>query len=273
MIPGCISQYVFVDSKIEDATHVSAPLTNYVFYDVIRIQNGVPLFLEQHTNRFFRSFVLAGFPYVIQKSELREALMMFLAHENLQEGNIRVVYFHDTKPSFCMYQIAHSYPSVHMYINGVSSDFFYAERKDPNIKQELQVRNLANQEIQRKQVFDVVYVDEQQMVREGSRTNVFFVHGAKVVTAPAEDVLCGITRGNTIQVANDLSIEVQERKIPLSEISHFDAAFFTGTSPKILPIARIGEYSFATNNTVVQKLMAAYDQKIKNYIETYTYSQ
>ena len=272
MIPGCISQYVFVDSKVEDASIVSAPLTSQVFYDVIRVKQGVPLFFEQHANRFFHSFVLAGFPYVIQKNELRKAIMTFISCENLLDGNIRIVYYHDAKPSFCIYQIAHSYPSNDMYIHGVSADFLFAERKDPNIKQELQVRNLANQEIQKRQVFDVVYVDEKQMVREGSRTNVFFVQDSKLITAPSEDVLCGITRANTIQVAEELHIDVIERKILLAEIPQFEAAFFTGTSPKILPISCIGTYTFATNNKLVQKLMAAYDKKIEHYIQSYTQS-
>ena len=269
MIPGCISNYVLVDSQIEEAINVSAPLTTQVFYDVVRIKQGVPLFLEQHANRFFRSFVLAGFPYVIPKNKLRSALMLFLKHEKLHEGNVRIVYYHDATPSFCIYQIAHSYPTADMYRNGVTADFFHAERKNPNIKQELHVRTIANQEIIRKAVFDVVYVDENQMVREGSRTNVFFVHKTSLVTASSESVLCGIARENTIQIAHEMGIDVQQRNIALSEIAQFDAAFFTGTSPKILPIAVLGNYTFAPQNMLVQKCINAYNQKLENYIQTY----
>jgi branched-chain amino acid aminotransferase len=46
----------------------------------------------------------------------------------------------------------------------------------------------------------------------------------------------------------------------------FDAAFITGTSPKVLPIARIGDHShFNVNHPVLIKIKNAYDALIAAY--------
>ena len=269
MIPGCISTYVYVDSNIKKADEVSAPLASSVFYDVIRIKNSVPLFFENHAQRFFNSFVLSGFPYIISRSKLQEAIERFIAHENFTEGNIRIVYYHDAKPSFCIYRIAHVYPSDEQYKQGVSVALMNAVRKDPNIKQELYVRILANETIQQKQVYDVLFVDEQHTIREGSRTNLFFVKGNTLVTARSEDVLCGITRSKVLEICKELDITVLMQKIPVDTISEFDACFLTGTSPKVLPVSQIDSVTYSLENTLMNMLMNAYNETISTYIKNY----
>ena len=53
--------------------------------------------------------------------------------------------------------------------------------------------------------------------------------------------------------------------LPYAEISMFDAAFLTETSPKILPIRSIGEHGFNTQLMVVKELMSTYNNMITKY--------
>jgi branched-chain amino acid aminotransferase len=50
-------------------------------------------------------------------------------------------------------------------------------------------------------------------------------------------------------------------------LKHFDAAFITGTSPKILPISKIDGFSFNPKNDIVRQLMKRYEDLIVAYLK------
>ena len=76
----------------------------------------------------------------------------------------------------------------------------------------------------------------------------------------------GITRQKVIECIEKLSFNLIEKAISLEELKSFDAAFVTGTSPKILPISEIGKQQFDVRNEMVSKLMVEYDRLIDKYI-------
>jgi len=79
--------------------------------------------------------------------------------------------------------------------------------------------------------------------------------------------LPGITRQKTVQLARTLNIQLNEREIGFDELQYFDAAFITGTSPKILPIRQIDGFSFNPENQIVRQLMKSYDDMIEGYLK------
>jgi branched-chain amino acid aminotransferase len=129
------------------------------------------------------------------------------------------------------------------------------------------VRHRADQMLEEKKFFEVLLLDHLGKITEGSRSNVFFVAGNKLVTSPSNKVLLGITRQKTIQLAAELNIEVLEREVNFRELKAFEAAFLTGTSPKILPVAKIDAFKFDPKNEIVKQLMDSYQLMIDNYIQ------
>jgi branched-chain amino acid aminotransferase len=51
------------------------------------------------------------------------------------------------------------------------------------------------------------------------------------------------------------------------ELSSADGAFLTGTSPKVLPIKTIDDFSFKTNYPEIRELMSDYDRLIQQYVD------
>ncbi|MDA3882598.1 MAG: aminotransferase class IV [Bacteroidales bacterium] len=268
MIPNCISTYVSVDFEFQRANSIIIPESEKIIYDIIRIQQSIPLFWEEHINRFLQSLSLANVPHSYTLKGLHRAIMEFIERENIVEGNIRIscnCYSHYTQ--LFIYQIKHSYPDKNMYENGVSSDLLYAERSNPKVKQELPVREIANIEIQKRQLYDIVLVDSSNNIREGSRTNIFFVDSqSNLVTAPEQDVLNGISRKKIIEIAHILHIPVFEKKISAASLPEYTSAFFTGTSPRILPIKSIGTQTFSVDNSIIQSILKTYNSYIEQYI-------
>jgi branched-chain amino acid aminotransferase len=59
---------------------------------------------------------------------------------------------------------------------------------------------------------------------------------------------------------------VIEKFISTEELRSMDAAFLTGTSPKVLPIRKIGPTFYRVPHPVTNTLMKAYDDLIAAYM-------
>jgi branched-chain amino acid aminotransferase len=235
-------------------------------YEVIRVAEGVPLFLEEHLERFFNSARLAGTVIRFSVDEISGQLTQLIRRNEVAEGNILLLCKRNLKAFF----IQHKYPESRWYISGVPCGLLKAERNNPNAKVfQTNVRQMADDLMQSEGWYEVLLVDHSENITEGSRSNVFFVSGDKLLTPPGFEVLIGITRQRTIQLAKDAGIPVAEEDIALKDIPAMQAAFITGTSPKILPVSQVGTCSFDPMNPVVQALRIAYDQLIDNYIASH----
>jgi branched-chain amino acid aminotransferase len=163
-------------------------------------------------------------------------------------------------PVLYTYFIPHAYPTPAMYKDGVEADLFMAVRTDPNIKRMLpEMRQRISEFVRAENLYDALLVDEEDNLTEGSKTNVFFVQGENIITAPGHQVLKGITRQKVIQLCNQLNYIVIERPIPIIHLQLYHGAFFTGTSPKVLPIRRIANIEYKLPHPVIKAIMEAYD--------------
>jgi branched-chain amino acid aminotransferase len=232
-------------------------------YEVLRVDQCVPLFLEDHLIRFYKSAEIEGKEILYSSIEIGSFLNLLIQKEGVDGGNILLSCKRKLKAFF----IAHKYPDADDYRLGVKCGLLHAERTNPNAKVfQTTVRERANQLIEENAFYEVLLIDNKSQITEGSRSNVFLIKGHKIFTPPAKQVLLGITRQKTIQCANELGFELQESEIKDHDLAGFDAAFITGTSPKILPVNQIEELCFNTENEVLRKLMARFDLLAKDYI-------
>ena len=68
--------------------------------------------------------------------------------------------------------------------------------------------------------------------------------------------------GKIIEILNSKGITVHEEPIAASDIASFDAAFISGTSPKVLPIAQMENTTYDVNDPLLRDLMNWYDQTL-----------
>ena len=258
-----IGEYFVFDKEIKPVSEFVPAENEGGVYEVLRVINGVPLFLEDHLKRFFHSAQLAGKNILFTENQIRLLLADLIKRNEISEGNVLI----SCKLHLKAFFIRHKYPTPDMYREGVVCGILKAERENPNAKVfQTSVRKQADDLLAENAFYEVFLVDHNNCLTEGSRSNLFFVSGARIFTAAENQVLVGITRQKTIETARELQIEVVERSIDWSEIGQFDAAFITGTSPKILPVRKIIDFVFDPANALVVQLMAAYDQKIAAYL-------
>ncbi len=242
--------------------------SDQLVYEVIRVIDGVALFLEDHFERLERSMQIQGLKFQMAYPDFKQNIAELVRLNHKMEGNVKFVYS-VTKGNvhWAFSFIPHNYPIPEYYQSGVTTDLLFAERQNPNAKViQLVIRDLSNQMITDRKLYEVLLVDRDGMITEGSRSNVFFVKSDVFYTAPNTMILVGITREKVFDCLNELGYTIVEEAVSAKEIDDFDAVFLTGTSPKILPVTSIGKQMFDVQNPAVGRLINGYNLMIQNYI-------
>lgn len=240
-----------------------------IIYEVLRVIDGKPIFLENHFKRMENSFKLIGQEAILIYEEVSKKIYDVIKNENKLEGNIKITYEVYSK-KLKIFFIEHSYPSNEMYENGVKTILYFGERENPNAKiVNENLREKINKEIKDNSAYEAILVDSNGYITEGSRSNIFMVNGNKLLTSPVKSVLPGITRGEIINLAKKIKMEVEEVEYKYLDVNKLDGAFISGTSPKVLPIKSINDTILDSDNGIIRRLMLEYDNEVSNYIKTH----
>ena len=119
---------------------------------------------------------------------------------------------------------------------------------------------LANQEATTCGYDEALLLDTEGFVSEGSGENVFIVKNGKLYTPDLASCLDGITRDSVITLANDLGIEVIQKRITRDEVYCADEAFFSGTAAEITPIREVDnrQIGIGSRGTVTEKIQSLF---------------
>ncbi|WP_185968955.1 aminotransferase class IV [Carboxylicivirga sp. M1479] len=226
-------------------------------YEVFRIEQSTPLFINEHLARLQNSLISAGKDIHIQISRLTRQLKTLYSANNISDGNIKLDYrFTPTGESlFMAYFIKSNYPSERIQKDGIVCSFQYAERTKPGAKiYNALVRNKANAIIEEDKAYETILVNKDLGMTEGSRSNLFFIKDNTLITADETVILPGIMRHQIIKLANELGIETTFRIVRVDEIEQMDAAFISGTSPRMLAIRKIDNHALDTEHPIYKNL-------------------
>ncbi len=255
--------YQFSESNIKN----SSPS----IYEVIRVIDGVPLFLEQHMERLHKSASRLNYSIENITDEIKVNILNLISINNEPDKNLKLIVYHleSKKAEYKIYFIKSSYPTIDQYQNGVHSVLYYAERAHPTIKLiNTKFKSEVAHLLEHSNAYEALLVNQDNYITEGSRSNLFFIKSNTIYTSPAKNVLPGVTRTNIINLCNDLDISITEQPISINELIYFDALFMTGTSPRILPISSIDDMRFASSkNPILKLLIDEFDKYINKYIE------
>ncbi len=267
----CTGTYFYANDKLLDVSAFAEPFSvhsGYV-YEVFRVMDGIPLFIEDHFDRLFQSASLIQATIPVSAHLLTRRVRTLIDANKLSEGNIKVVFVpHDAgNGSLYLYVTPHQYPKNKEFLHGVSVTLFEGVRSNPNAKvMDMPLRQKTNQMKALKDVYETLLVDQQGFITEGSRSNVFFLIHDQVVTPPLKDVLPGITRKHIIACCQKEGISFREGKVAATDLVNVRAAFLTGTSRKVLPINRINDMALDPAHPVIKQISHAFNNKVAVYL-------
>jgi len=272
----CLLSYYLHNKEVKSSCDFNLTINSDTIgvYEVIRVIDGKPLFLENHIDRFFTSCKLSDIYTDITFRQIKKRIQVLIKLNSLSTGNIKWAHIVDNNHrDFYVWASPYFYPSNELVKRGVNCEFYQATRNNPNSKnfKEL-LQDKIRKYILEKELFELILVDENNKISEGSRTNLFFSKDNKLVTSRDSDILQGISRDKVIELCDKNAVVTIKRDIYTDEINTFDFAFLSGTSINILPIKNIGDIMFQTDNELFINVLNIYKLEVKKYIKEFEWN-
>jgi branched-chain amino acid aminotransferase len=266
----CFGKKYILNGTLHPAEHFDNTLVydGDSVYEVIRMVKGSPVFFYDHLERLAESTRLQKKKMLVDESRLKRDIINLTKSDKRKELNLKVVFnYNKGNENYLAYFIEPIYPTDKQYKEGVKGILFYAERKNPVSKViNHKLRSSIFHKLILEGAYEALLVNEEGRITEGSRTNIFFMKGDTLETAPDGLILSGITRKHILDLCIENKIKVKFDCVSADRISHYDAVFMTGTSPMVLPFYCIDNYSYAVAYPLIGKLRDLYLKKAEESI-------
>ncbi|HHZ65429.1 MAG TPA: aminotransferase IV [Flavobacteriales bacterium] len=256
----------------EATVHISdlGLVRSYAVFDFFRTYGGKPFRMPDYLARFRNSAANLRLPFNLSDEELLNIINLLMTKSELKEAGIKMILTggesKDTmtieKPNFFVQVMELSELSEDHYTEGVkliTSDF---QREIPVVKSTHYLNAIKLQPLKEKHgAYDVLYCFKGKVL-EVPRNNFFLIKNDTLIT-PKDDVLLGITRKVTLELAQD-HFKVEEREVVVDELQEADEAFVTGTTRRMVPVVQIDDYSIGEGRVGegTKRLIRLFDQYI-----------
>lgn len=232
-------------------------------YEVVRLREGRPVFLPEHYDRLEQSLASMGMEVPFTYDEMYEHIRGMAERNNIRNHNLKIEV--DVSGFSVIYLNPTHYPPAELYETGVRAGLLNGERRNPNIKMmDQELRDAANAAIKAQDVYEVLLADRNGNITEGSRSNVFFIRNGEVYTSPSAHVLKGVTRLKILEIIKELGVPLHEEPVSIGQALDCDAAFISGTSPSVLPIASIGDKKYDVSDPLLTEIMRRYNDMLES---------
>ncbi|WP_315121897.1 aminotransferase class IV [uncultured Clostridium sp.] len=264
------NRYFIINDEVKEVKYFDDSILKEgkCLYEVIKVKEGIPLFLERHMNRLHNSAKLTGLDIWMKDQCIEEALNKLIKNNGEEEGSLKFVLNFDKKVFLAFFE-EKSFPTEKDFKEGVSICTYNRERENPNAKVlNVNFRMDLDKFMKEKNIVEALLVDRNGYITEGSKSNVFMVKGNKIITTPLKAVLPGTKRSIVLEICNNMNIEVEEKMIEEKGIWEVDGMFLTSTPFDVLPVREVnGSIINSSENIIIKKIMNEYNRIVKNYIE------
>ncbi len=221
----------------------------YGVFDVLRTYGQSPFRLRQHVLRLLRSAQMIDLELPWSVGEIEAIVRETMMHNDPTDVTIRIIATGGQSANFIVPQerpslvvmLAPVSPANPLHFTqGARLITVETERFMPTVKSLNYVAAIMAQKRARAAgVVEALYRDANGMISECTTSNFFMVCGDRLVTSDV-DVLAGITRGATLEIAEDL-FQVEVRPIHYDELARADEAFITSTTKEIMPVVQVDD--------------------------------
>ncbi len=243
-------------------------ISTAVIYDVVRIEEGIPLFLDDYLDRLENSFRLTNCKCKYNRFIIVKTIKDLVKINGLNSGPVKLIFGCGKSEFFIAYIMMPNLPRQQEYIAGVKTILLHIERLIPNAKvwnQEL--RELTVKLLNENDSYEAILVNNDGFITEGSRSNIFFIKDDMVVTTPENLVLQGVTRKKVMEVCKQAGINVEMKNIHYNQIHEYDVSFLTGTSRKIVPVRLIDNCKFLSRYKLLKQISEGYENLVIKYLK------
>ncbi len=265
----------------------SALMFGDMLFEMTRTYNGEPFRLRDHLDRLYAGIRILEIDCGMTQAEMEAATLRTLEvnrgcfpagvdiqiMHNVSRGPLpvyRPAFAADLRPTVtinCWPLTTHLAPLAGLYETGVHAVIppqrsVPARLIDPKIKNRsrvfYQVATLQAQKVDR--TAWALLTDDDGFLTEGAGSNLFLVRDGELLTPEPRNILRGVSRKVTLELAASLGIRCRELNLEAYDVVTADEAFFTSTPYAMLPMTRFHGQPVGTGQPgpVYRRLLAAW---------------
>jgi len=245
--------------------------------------------LKEHTNRLFNSAHIMKMPMPFDRDTINEATKEVVKINNLDSAYIRPMVFYgsegmglraDTLKTHIIIAAWEwgAYLGKENLEKGIRIRTSSYTRHHVNISMCKAKANghyinsmLALQEALTDGYDEALLLDTNGFVAEGSGENIFVVKNGTIYTPELTSALEGITRETIMHFAQEIGVEVKEKRITRDEVYLADEAFFTGSAAEVTPIREYDNRKIGSGSRgpTTEKLQTMYFDQVHGRRSTF----
>lgn len=269
------NEFYLIDEEVTPIEEIEIfdDLVGKGVYEVIKVQKNVPMFLEDHLERFFKSIDALGYKCDLTLENIKNRVDFLIDKNPKGDRNLKLI-FSETKDGtfkLLIFFIDTVFPDEKLYKEGIKTVTINLQREDPNIKiQRNWYKEKVGNFLKEKEAYEALLVDDEGFITEGSRSNIFYVIGDEIITTQGDKVLLGITREYVLKVIEKLGYKLVNKTLNIRDLKDIDGAIMTGTGVGVIPISTIDSYNInSTNNKIINLILENYNKIEDEYINNY----
>ena len=246
-------------------------------------QKGPSIFrLDDHTDRLFKSAETVNMEIPYSKEVLNAAHQEVIKANNLKEAYIRPMCFYGSEGM----GLRADNLKVHAMVAAWEwPSYMEPEARTKGIKVKLssfnrQVKNpVSNAKVNGNYVHSIVALNEalengfdealmldaDGYVAEGSGENFFIVKEDVLYSPDLDSCLDGITRRTILELAEELGISYEIKKLTVEDVLEADESFFSGTAAEVVPINSLDGNTIGSGDRgpVTERLQSIYFDQVR----------
>ena len=232
-------------------------LRGFGAFDYCQVYKGVPFHLEDHIDRLCISAQQIDLDLPYTKEQIYEfALDLVDVNEPIDAGlrlvltggiSSDTIYPDGTPNLIILFQPFKGYPSEY-YSQGmrvVSTDTlrYLSHVKTTNYLPAVTALKKARAQ----NAHDIVYLDSEGKILEGSTCNVFFIKDGVLHTSDSNQIVRGVTRNVVLELAQDL-MPVEYSSFRVDELSACEEAFLCSSMKDLIPLVQVDSMLVGNGN-------------------------
>lgn len=247
----------------------------YAAFEFMITSNGQPFMMDRHIDRLFNSCqtISLNIPWskhqitdwiqeTVEANELcNEDMVMRIIISGGSSGTLTLA----ETPTIVIIVEPRMVCPQKDYANGVRILLTEFNRYEPQAKTTNYVHAVRVMKAAAYDVDEIIYFSD-NMVREGTRCNIFALVGGALVT-PRTGILGGVTRGVILKDL-ELSIQVEARDFTIQELLSATEVFITATGKEVMPVTKVNDLPVGDGavGDVTKEVMSEF----KNFFESYS---
>jgi branched-subunit amino acid aminotransferase/4-amino-4-deoxychorismate lyase len=253
-----VDEKVFLNGDILDAAQATVSIANpsllhgVGLFETLRTYASRPFRLDAHIERMRRSAGVLGMTLGDTLDLLPDAISAVLKANELGDARVR---FTVTPPGVTAGQDAPTLLVTAVELTGYPADLYHKgitiwlcttyrqSAHDPLAGHKTTSylpRLIALRDAQQRQCGEAIWFTPENLLAEGSISNVFVVRNGRLLTPPLDTpVLPGVTRASILELAAAHGIPHAEEPVNVNDLLDADEVFLTNAVMEVMPVTRV----------------------------------